>query len=157
MSDIPEFSPECRCGAGTPVSCPPGHYMYSWVGRGIVEEALAGKQLVYDARTTKCLQEALAYARATAPEVMIWRGLPEVYVELSKEWDDPEKRSALLKRMAASRDIREFFSPHLSIHDNVRLWVARFKAYIDVIEQIALNNVIPDVSHGATNLFYERF
>ena len=139
----PSFSPECA----------------GWMqnNRGIVAEALAGKKFVYDARTTKCLAEALAYEAAMRPEIRIWAGLPAVYVQLAKEWDDPAQRSALLKRMASSRDIREFFSPHLSIHDNIRLWVARFKVYADAVEKVALHNVVPEPSGGVANVFYERF
>jgi hypothetical protein len=159
MSD-PRLSDDCACGqtANGYVPCPANMtYAPTWVPSWIIAEAISGKKSVWDARTTKCLAEALDYYHAMRPEVRIWANLPDEYVRLAKEWDDPVKRGELLKKMAVSKDITEFFSPHLSAHENIRLWLGRFKDYLDVIELIALHNVIPEKSKGAADIFYDRF
>jgi hypothetical protein len=147
---IVPIRPECK-----------GRFAYGSIVPGwIIAHLQAGKPLVMDQKTQVCADNVLAHAESMKPEKVIWRGLPENFVALSQEWSDPARRSALLARMAASSpaQLRGYFSSHMHEQNNIRLWLGRFKAYIDAIESIALHNVISKPTRGgAADIFYSRF
>lgn len=143
-----------------PDSCKGNQAYGSLVPGWIVSRFLDGSPPVVDTKTKACAEAVVRHVKSKAPKEILYRGLPENFVMLSKEWDDPERRSALLARMAQSTplQLKAYFSSHMDEEWNIKLWLARFKAYIDAIESMTLDNVIPEPDTGSTaDIFYSEF
>jgi hypothetical protein len=144
---IPPIPAECK-----------GHlYWGGNVPGWLVEKFRRKEPIVTDPKTRTCAQAMANYIDAHQGPVVIFRGLPQRFVDLSKQWDDPVQRSALLKRMATAKDLTEFLPAHMESYWGYRMWLARFKAYIDVLEAITLHNYLTTEAKGTSDLFYSKF
>jgi hypothetical protein len=157
---LPVIPDDCKCSGGFPPCPTGGGYMGTWVPGWMVEQVRQGQPLVVDSRTKPCLDVMVKYTNVLRSGELLYRGLPENFVALSKEWDDVSRRSALLARMAQStpEQLEAYYSSHMDEHWNIRLWLARFKAYVDTVERISLHNSIPEKDTATTlDLFYAKF
>lgn len=146
---IGEIPPDCRGNV-------------YWGGRvpgWIVEKIRSGEPFVTDPDTLRCAQAMARYIDAHRGSDVVYRGLPAEFVRQSEEWSDPDGRSRLLREMAVAgeKGIVKYLPEHMDRHWGVRMWLARFKAYIDLLEGLALHNSIMSEAKGTADLFYDPF
>ena len=144
MAYIPNLTPKdkCRCGGGFP-PCPPYDTAHgTWIPRVWMTNPPA----FMSALERECYEDAKRIDAALKPEVVIYAGLPALYTSIEKEWHDPDKRSALLYRMAhASIDQLKNYWPKEMMSDVefIRLWAVRLKAYLDLIKDVSHYDLLP--------------
>lgn len=144
---------ECKCG-GSPTrpTCKPG----SVYGSIIPGWMLTRNPGVLDPLTQRCYDAVKAMEEKLKPENVIFEGLDPLFAATEKEWHDPSKRVALLKRMA-TQGIHRFKPPGMTDVAFIRLWAVRLKGYLDMLSKLALYDVIPRNQVEQLNMFFQKF
>jgi len=157
---MPNLTPsdECRCGGGGYPVCPPGSVHGTWISRWMLENPPAN----VDDRTRRCLEEAQRIDAALDPEKALYLTLPEAYVRMEEEWHDPDRRGALLHRLAqmTPASLASLIpSDFLSDVDFIRLWAVRLKAYLDLLHDATYYDLLPaqPAAEDLDAFFTDRF
>lgn len=151
-------SDECRCGGQGFPPCPAGSVHGTWIPRWMLVNPPAN----VDSRTRRCLEEALRIEAALAPEKIPYLTLPDEYVRMEEEWHDPERRGALLHRLAqmTPASLSTLIpSDFLSDVDFIRLWAVRLKGYLDLLHDISYYDLLPaqPETEDLDDFFTDRF
>jgi len=145
---------ECKCGGDSGVVCQPG----SAYGSIIPWSMIANPPGVVDTMTKHCLEEVLKVHAALQPKEVLYAGMSELAKSNEARWHDPAQRLKLLQSMGLSlQAMKNHRPPDMSDEEYILLWAVRLKGYLDLINRIALYDVIPQDQIEQLDYFFTRF
>ena len=138
---VPRLSPECQGR----------FYRGSIVQQFLVQNPPA----VMDQLHAKCLAEVQAIDAWYASTKPLYGDLDEAFVAVEEQWNDPALRTDLLRRMNSLSTMTDAVPSHMTEEDWIFLWAVRIRAYLDLISQAALFDILPPAKAEKLDVYYK--